>query len=179
MRQARVDYRLRFADIAPTLARLSAESAPDERAYPVPAGLEAETRIALEDKALNVGVIELGESSLFTCPECHGVMLRSKAGGGLRFRCHTRHAYTADALLAELTESIEGVLWTAVRSVQESSLLMEHIAAHVRDTGNGALASVYERKAVDAIGQAELVRRVVMEHETLSRERFDGKNSRI
>jgi two-component system, chemotaxis family, protein-glutamate methylesterase/glutaminase len=62
----------------------------------------------MEDKALHVGVADLGEPSLFTCPECHGILLRLKAGGGLRFRCHTGHAYTADALLAELTESVEG-----------------------------------------------------------------------
>jgi two-component system chemotaxis response regulator CheB len=101
-------------------------------------------------------------------------LLRLKAGGGVRFRCHTGHAFTADALLAELTESVEGVLWNAVRAVQESSLLMEHVAAPVRESGDGTLASVYERKAAEARGRADLVRRAVMGHETLSGETLAG-----
>jgi two-component system chemotaxis response regulator CheB len=174
MRQVRVDYRLRVAEIAPILARLAAEPALDARAFPVPADLEIETRIAMEDKALHYGLGELGEPSLFTCPECHGILLRLKTGGGVRFRCHTGHAFTADALLAELTESVEGVLWNAVRAVQESALLMEHIAAHVRESGDGALASAYESKAAEARGRAELVRRAVMGHEALSGETLAG-----
>jgi len=175
LRQTRVDYCLRVADIGPTLAMVSAELA-DTGEFPVPEGLEIETRIAMEDQALHAGFGDIGEPSLFTCPECHGTLLRMKSGGGVRFRCHTGHAYTADALLAELTESVEGVLWNAVRSVQESSLLMEHIAAHLRGTGAAELAAVYDRKAVEAQGRAEFVRRAVMRHETLSGEKLADKS---
>ena len=135
MRQTRVDYCLRLLEIAPTLARLAAEPADDAEGFPVPEGLETETRIAMHDKALQVGLGEIGEPSMFACPECHGVLLRLKAGGGLRFRCHTGHAYTAAALLAELTESVEDALWNSIRSVEESSLLMDHIATHMQELG--------------------------------------------
>jgi two-component system chemotaxis response regulator CheB len=172
MRQTRVDYCLPAADIAPTLARLAVEPAADPAAYPMLEGLNTETRIAMEDKAIPAGLVGLGEPSLFTCPECHGILLRMKTGGGLRYRCHTGHAYTADALLSELTESVEGVLWNAVRSVQESSLLMQHIAAHVRESGHPDLAGRYDRKAAEAGERAELVRRVVMGHETVSEEKL-------
>lgn len=172
MRQVRVDHRLRAADIAATLVELVTEPAADAGAFPVPEGLEIETRIAMEDKALNWGVADLGDPSLFACPECHGVLMRLKTGGGIRFRCHTGHSYTADALLAEMTEVVEGTLWNAIRSVQESSLLMEHIAAHVRESGNIELALAYDRKAAEARERAELVRRAVMGHESLSKEKF-------
>ena len=89
-------------EIAPILARLATESAADAKAFPMPEELQVETRIAMQDKALHVGVRELGEPSMFACPECHGVLLR--------------------------------------------------------------------RKAADARGRAELVRRAVMEHETMSEE---------
>lgn len=170
MRQSRVDHCVRLIEIAPILARLAIEPAADAKRFPMPEELEVETRIAMQDNALKAGLRELGEPSMFACPECHGVLLRMKVGGGLRFRCHTGHAYTADALLAELTESVEDALWNAIRSVEESSLLMEHIASHVEETGDGGLASLYKRKAADARGRAELVRRVVMEHETMSEE---------
>ena len=173
MRQTSVDYRLRVADIAPTLVKLASEPAADAGAFPVPEGLEMETRIAMADKALQWDVAESGEPSLFACPECHGTLMRMKVGGGVRFRCHTGHSYTADALLAEMTEVVEGTLWNAVRSVQESSLLMEHCAAHARENGQADLAALYDRKAVEARERAELVRRVVMGHEKLSGDKLD------
>ena len=167
-RQASVDYCLKVADIAPTLVELASGPAADEGAFLVPEDLEIETRIAMEDKALEWGVLDIGEPSPYACPECHGVLMRLKAGGGLRFRCHTGHSYTADALLAEMTELVEATLWSAIRSVQESSLLMEHIASHVRETGQSDLAALYSRKAAEARDRAELVRRAVMGHEKLS-----------
>ena len=173
LRQARVNYRLRVVDIAPSLAELASEPAADAGAFPVPEGLEIETRIAMEDKALNRGVLDIGEPSPYACPECHGVLMRLKAGGGVRFRCHTGHSYTADSLLAEMTELVEVTLWNAIRSVQESSLLMEHIASHVREDGQADLAARYDRKAAEARERAELVRRAVMGHEKLSGDKLD------
>src|SRR5262249_46832399 len=137
--------------------------------FPVSQWLETETRIAMEAKALDVGVTHLGEPSLFTCPECHGTLLRLNTdGGGLRFRCHTGHAFTAAALLADLTESVEDALWNAVRSVEESSLLMQHLASHLREDGNEGSAALYELKAAAAGQRAELVKRVVMQHEIVN-----------
>lgn len=121
-------------------------------------------------KALQVGLLELGEPSLFTCPECPGILLRLKSGGGLRIRCHTGHAYTAASLLAELTEKVEEALWNAVRSVQESTLLMEHVAAHLREAGDEGLAATYRRKAAEALETSEWVTQAVMRHEVVGGE---------
>jgi len=49
----------------------------------------------------------------FTCPECHGFLVSIKDGERSGFRCHTGHAFCADALLASVTESIEDSLWNA------------------------------------------------------------------
>ena len=53
---------------------------------------------------------------------------------------------------------------------------MEHIAAHVRETGGGELAAAYERKAAEARERAELVRRAVVGQETLSEEKLSGES---
>jgi two-component system chemotaxis response regulator CheB len=175
LRQTRVDYCLRLADMAPILTRLvTTPAAPD--VFPVPDGLETETKIAMQEKALEAGLRELGEPSMFACPECHGVLLRLlQSGGGLRFRCHTGHAYTAAALLAELTDGVEVALWSAIRSVEESALLMEHIADHVRLSGDAATASLYARKAGEARARAESVRETVFRHEVISPEKLGTK----
>lgn len=174
LRQVAVDHVLRLADVPGVLARLAAEEG-GTMAGPAPEDMRVETRIALEDKALQSGVLDLGEPSPFACPECHGVLMRLKAGGGgLRFRCHTGHAYTAGTLLAELTGGVEDALWNAVRAVQESGLLMRHLAAHARDAGDGGTAALFEAKAAEAAGRAELVRRAVLGHERLSGDSVRG-----
>src|SRR5262249_9796053 len=113
----------------------------------------------------------MGELSPFTCPECHGSLLRLRDGGPIRFRCHTGHAFTAAALLAELTESIEGALWNAVRSVEESVLLMRHLAHHLSDAGTARGAALFALKAAEGGQRAELVRKVILDHETVSEEK--------
>jgi two-component system chemotaxis response regulator CheB len=167
VRQVEVDYVLRLAEMPAVLVRLAREEVAP-MAEPAPDDMRVETKVAMGDNAIEGGVESLGPPSAFTCPECRGSLLELKARGGLRFRCHTGHAYSAGTLLAEMTGSVEDTLWGAVRAVQESALLMRHIARHAWDAGDVAAAAAYERKAAEAEARAELVRRAVTEHETLS-----------
>jgi two-component system chemotaxis response regulator CheB len=168
MRRTRVDHCLRMAEIPAALAGLAVEPSAEADTLPAPSeDLEIETRIAMEENPLQAGLAALGPPSMFTCPECHGVLIRLQTGG-LRFRCHTGHAFTANALLAELTESIEDDIWNVVRSVEESSLLMEHMAGHARSAGDERMAAALERKASKARIRAESLRRAGLEHEALS-----------
>jgi two-component system chemotaxis response regulator CheB len=173
LRQTQVDYCLRMAEMPSTLARLATESSAQAEAFSASEGLEIETRIALQENPLEAGLGGLGRLSPFTCPECHGILLRLEAGG-LRFRCHTGHAYTAAALFAELTETVEAALWNAVRSVQETSILMEHLAAHAGSAGDAPFAAVLQHKATEARLRAEAVRRAAMEHEAVSGDSLVG-----
>jgi len=88
----------------------------------------------------------------------------------LRFRCHTGHAYTVNTLLAELSGAVEDVLWGALRAVEKSIILLRHLSGHVRKAGDGATAEAFARKAEEAQRRADLVRRAVMQHETVSEE---------
>lgn len=111
-----------------------------------------------------------GQPSVFTCPECHGTLLQLKENGRTRYRCHTGHAYSADTLLSEVTESVEETLWSAIRTIDESVMLLRHMAEHVRESGNGASERFLE-KARDAERRSDLVRRAVFDHENLSEEK--------
>lgn len=168
MKHVAVDYCLPLVEIAPLLVRLSSESAEEEGAYAVSEELDIEVKIAKEDKALDVGVMKLGEPSPFTCPECHGTLLQMKEGAFPRFRCHTGHAFSINSLLAELTENVEDTLWTAIRSMQESTMLMRHLAQHLSGNGEGAMAELFIQKAQEAEQRADLVRQAVMGHEKMS-----------
>jgi two-component system chemotaxis response regulator CheB len=172
-----VDYCLPLAEIAPLLVRLSGEPAAQEGAYPVSEELDIEVKIAKEDKALDAGVMKLGQPSPFTCPECHGTLLQMKEGNFLRFRCHTGHAFSINSLLAELANNVEETLWTAIRSIQESTMLMRHLAQHLSAGGEGAMAELFLQKAQEAERQADLVRQAVISHEKMSEVKDSGTSS--
>jgi two-component system chemotaxis response regulator CheB len=165
----RVDYCLPLARMVPLLVRLAREPAGVGSGAPAEA-MTIETKIAREDNALEVGVTRLGKLSPYTCPQCRGVLLQMKTDGPLRFRCHTGHAYTADSLLAELTDSVEEALWSAVQEVEQSARLLRHLAQHLHDSGDAVAAEPFERKANEAMQRAELVKRAVVNHENVSEE---------
>jgi len=165
LRHVKVDYRLPLAEIGPLLARLAGEPA-GERIYPVSDDLEIEVKIALEDKALEAGVMELGGPSQFACPDCHGVLLRLKAEGPMRFRCHTGHAYTADSLLSGVNEQVEGALWNSIRALEEGEMLLRHMVEHLGGDGqqHGSAADL-RRQADDFRRRADTVRQATLKRE--------------
>ncbi|HKP69053.1 MAG TPA: chemotaxis protein CheB [Pyrinomonadaceae bacterium] len=129
--------------------------------------LEAEIRIAAEDTALDT-VMRLGELTPYTCPECQGVLSALRDGNITRFRCHTGHAFTTDSLLASVTESIENGLWSAVRGVDESIILLNHMGDHFAEVNEPRLAALFFKKANEARARNELIRKAVLSHEQFS-----------
>lgn len=170
LEQVEADYKLPVAEMAPLLARLARTSVAEQGGYEVPEGLNIEVKIAMEDNGLEAGVTRLGSPSVFTCPECHGTLLQLKEDGRTRYRCHTGHAYSADSLLSEVTESVEETMWSAIRVIDESAMLMRHMAEHVRESDDAAAGRFLE-KARDAERRSRLVRRAVFGHENLSEEK--------
>jgi two-component system chemotaxis response regulator CheB len=152
------------------LTRISGEEASptaDERAKE----LEIEVRISREGRALQLGVMDLGPISPYTCPECHGCLVALKAGGVPRFRCHTGHAYSVNTLLAEVTESVGEALWTAIRAIEESAMLLNHMAQDMRERGQDvASIELLGEKAQDTLKRADLVRQAAAGHQTLSQD---------
>ncbi len=137
--------------------------------------MKLEVKVALEDNAFESGIMKLGQLSPYTCPECHGVLLLLKEGNLIRFRCHTGHAYSLNSLLAELTESIESALWNTLRGIEESQLLMNHLAEHLHEANNGEMGELFLQKSQEAKKRADLVRQAVMTNETLSEEKLSSE----
>ena len=86
-------------------------------------------------------------------------------GGILRFRCRTGHAYTVQSLLADLSESIEVMLWNAVRGIEESVALIHHIADHLQEHGQGPVSEKFLTQAQEAERRADLVRQALLGEE--------------
>lgn len=174
IKRVEVDHIIPLKGIAPLLVRLTETPVDEEGGYPVSEEMETEVKIAREDNALASGIMKWGEPSVYACPECHGVLLQLNEGGNQRFRCHTGHAYSVDSLLAEFGEKTEESLWSAIRAIEESVLLMRHLARHYGEHHNGGDAETLLRRARESQQQAEIVRQAVIRHESLSRTRLES-----
>jgi two-component system chemotaxis response regulator CheB len=165
---AGADYVAGLDDMGALITNLTGQIASGD-GKPVSHEMEVEMQIAKEGRALQAGVMKLGPITPYTCPECHGVLVQLKEGGVPRFRCHTGHAYSIDNLLAEVTEYVEDTLWSAIRTIEESALLLDHIASHIGASGKqSSYAGIFHQKAIDTQNRADLIRAATMAHQTLS-----------
>jgi len=157
-----VDYCLRLKEIAPLLVQLTKTVVAQEGNYPVSESMKIEVGIAKEKTAIDRGIQNLFEPSVYTCPECHGVLLQINEGESFRFRCHTGHAYSAGSLLKEGEEEIEDSLWAAVRSLEERIMLMWQFAENLEKRNRNGEAEVLVKKARQAERQADQIRQILM-----------------
>jgi two-component system, chemotaxis family, protein-glutamate methylesterase/glutaminase len=158
------DHVVPAAEMGQLLTRLSAEAATDP---PTEVGklIEVENEISLDGNAFELGILEHGDATPFTCPECHGILVKMRGEGVPRFRCHTGHAYSANTLLAEVTERVEHTLWDSIRSIEESAMLMRQMAEGTRDP---ATAQRFRQKASETLERAGVLRKTALAHQTLS-----------
>jgi two-component system, chemotaxis family, protein-glutamate methylesterase/glutaminase len=173
MQTVKVDHVVPIKDMAALLTRLVREDVPEEdNRNGEDIRTETEIRIAMEDNPLENNMMKFGELSPYTCPECHGVLTALREGGRMRFRCHTGHGFSADSLLVAVTENIEDNLWNAVRNIQESVILLNHMGDHFSEVNKPKLAAMYFTKAKEAEARATLVREAVSSHEQLNRDKI-------
>jgi two-component system chemotaxis response regulator CheB len=158
VKHVEVNHCIPLKKIAPLLIDLTAMSPRENEEKSVPKKMAIEVGIARARNALESGVIELGDPSVFTCPECHGVLLQLKEGSHLRFRCHTGHAFSSETLLAELVEKTEESLWNVLRAIDETVLLLSRLAL---DNSRPDEAALLRQKADEAKRRSDLIRQTL------------------
>jgi two-component system chemotaxis response regulator CheB len=147
--------------VAPFLVNALATE-PAHRTRPLPAGVDVEVQIAKGQNVMEAGLEKIATPSSFACPECHGVLYRLKETHPERFRCHTGHAFSARHLIAAIEEDMESTTWSAVRSLQEGSMLLAHMAGDARAANELARAGELEAAAERRRNQAELLRQALL-----------------
>lgn len=159
----KVDHRLKLDQIAPKLVELATIPVPGEgefRKQTMPKDFEIEAEIAVNGSAAASRVTELGEPSIFTCPECHGSLMRLRDRPPVRYRCHTGHAFTADSLDAASAEAVEDSLWSSLRALQEQAMLFNHMIQHAG--GDRERENQLRRRSKEALRRADLVRQALL-----------------
>ena len=127
-----VDALLPATDLAEALSVLVAQ---DVIAAPaVPAALLDEHTLTTGEAHEPMETLDrIGKRSRIVCPECSGVLWELKGARPPRFRCHTGHAYTLNALEQAHCARTDQALWSALRALQERENLLRTLAeAHRR-----------------------------------------------
>jgi two-component system chemotaxis response regulator CheB len=105
----------------------------------------------------------LGTSSVYSCPECGGVLWQVDQQEIVRFRCHVGHAYYGEQLLEDQADALEAALWTAVRTFRERSTLSRHLALTEQSKGNTESAARYEETASLADRHGDVIRKFLLD----------------
>ena len=154
-----VDHCLPAAKLGALLAKLAAEPAGETFAAPPAVRLEA--AIAAQEHSTMKEADRLGELSVFTCPECHGPLWEIEDGDMLRYRCHTGHAFTADAVMEAQEIEADEILWSLLRSHQQRAAFARRMADRERARHRSELAVEIGKRAKDYEADAAVIERIL------------------
>jgi len=149
-------------DVMPILlARLVA--APAGQPVPVPPEIQLEADIMATPHINGVAALDrLGSRSIFTCPDCGGVMWELQDGGRMRYRCHLGHSYSAaslgDAMSGEVLQAME----TALRALNERSRMLRRLGEQAEDQDQPHSARLWTERAEAFSRQAEVIRSALL-----------------
>ena len=143
-----VDYSIGLANMGEVIESIT-QTNPEEK--PAPDDVIIESEIAERVVVDYDNVKQLGEHSLYACPDCGGGLwdITKKGGGGkvVRYRCHIGHSYSEKDLVIKQGEIFESTLWTALRIMEERrNLLMKMENDHAKK-GLAVIAKNYKEKA--------------------------------
>lgn len=159
---APVDHVRPAAGLADLLAELVATPRPSP--VEAPENVRVEALIAAQELHTMPDQTRFGPLSPLTCPDCNGGLVEIREGGLIRYRCHTGHAFTMEALWVSQGEIWERTLYGAMRAQHEQALLSRHIAAEQRQSGNTRSADEFEQRAWGYEEGAETIRQLLSQN---------------
>ncbi|TSD89986.1 chemotaxis protein CheB [Mycobacterium sp. KBS0706] len=143
------------------LARLVADAA--GRPVPVPPDVQLEANIMAKDDIDNADLLDqLGERSMFTCPDCGGVLWELNDGDTLRHRCHIGHAYSAASLGHAMSGEVTKAMETALRTLEERSRMLRRLGEQAARQRHAETARLWSERAKIFAHQAEAIRSTLL-----------------
>ncbi len=133
LNNVQVDYCLPVEKIGELLQRLAHEAVEEESNREIPVNLEKEVRSAGMNNNPSAKNDLVGKPSVYSCPECGGVLREIQDGKLLRFRCRVGHAFSAENVLVEQSEALDKALWVAMRTLEEKVELLQRLAGQARE----------------------------------------------
>jgi two-component system chemotaxis response regulator CheB len=103
------------------------------------------------------------DEASMTCPECGGVLSERSEAGVTQWACYVGHRYSPDSLADAQGEGVEGALWTAIRTLEDRSMLLGRMAQRAESRSQPRSARRFRHLSRAASDQADLVRRALAE----------------
>ncbi|HVX51892.1 MAG TPA: chemotaxis protein CheB [Chitinophagaceae bacterium] len=151
-----VDYCLPPGSIHLLLIKLASEEKEPGRQVLTPVQntiLYRQAEIALQNSPKVSSEAALGAPGQFTCPECKQPLGELKEGGHLQYKCPDGHVYSADNLLGAIGDNITTIVKTAMKGINESIALLNHIGDHFAHANMTHIAAAYFCRAKETAKQ--------------------------
>jgi two-component system, chemotaxis family, protein-glutamate methylesterase/glutaminase len=163
-----IDHCVPSSGIGGLVARLVNERAHGELAWERDPGMRIETKFAtMQTRAGDLSVMDrIGKLSALTCPACKGSLWEIDDAHVLRFRCHTGHAFSAEALDGAQRERIEDAVYTAIAALEEDVQFSGVLEKRFGDRDQTHLAAQYRMKAEKSRQSAEALRALLVRRQT-------------
>ena len=98
----------------------------------------------------------------FTCPDCHGSIWQVNENGEIRYECRVGHAYSPSGMAAANDEDLERSLWYALRALEESAVLQEHLAQTAAGSNRQKAEKLFVQKAQERKQHAAVLRELLV-----------------
>jgi two-component system, chemotaxis family, protein-glutamate methylesterase/glutaminase len=158
-----VDHVVPIAEMAQLLVKLCKEEVVDAEPE-IPPLLAIEADMALMDGEAMNQTDRPGRPSGFSCPDCNGVLWEIHDGELVRYRCRVGHAWSAESLLGQQSEQLDGALWMALRGLEEKAALARTLSERALERGSPFTADRFTEQAEDATRAANLIRTMLESH---------------
>ncbi len=164
-----VDYSIRLADMGEVIESIT-QTNPEEK--PAPEDVIIESEIAERVVVDYDNVKQLGERSIYGCPDCGGGLwdITKKGGGGkvVRYRCHIGHSYSEKDLVIKQGEIFESTLWVALRIMEERRNLLMKMQDDHSKRGLAIISKNYKEKADEIQGHVDKMKEVLFASQKLA-----------
>jgi two-component system chemotaxis response regulator CheB len=156
-----VDLVLPAAGIGDALARYARVEAREQGDAMMMDEEEHLKRVIAHDFAQQAHNNRTDVPTMYTCPDCGGVLWQTEQGPGTWFQCHVGHGYAPEVLLGLKSDELESALWSCMRLLREKATLTRQSVTRHQEAGSEQLAERIEEQALTAERQAEAIRELL------------------
>jgi two-component system, chemotaxis family, protein-glutamate methylesterase/glutaminase len=144
LKQIDVDYCIPLSEMGGIISKIITEK--EVKNTIIPSDIVKEVQLSEAGVGTIKELAELGAPSVFSCPDCGGVLFELKNDALTRFKCHTGHSYSVNELLLKQNKNLESSLWVALRSLEERKNLLFQLSEKNIQRGYNRAASDYREK---------------------------------
>jgi len=160
-----IDYTLPLKKIAPLLVHTAFAHISEgdlQASQEVLRECDEDKVTAMEENDLQQEELK-GYPSVFSCPECGGVLWEMQSGTVQRFRCRVGHAFSTESMLIEQSEELDKTLWMALKTLEEKVELLQRLIDNANQHGRTWLAQSFEARLKEAQRHAQILRQLLVE----------------